>query len=172
MSRAMDNLIREATEHLEIWMGVLETQGTLDVCESPIERAFLAAFEMHCLLHKATPHIGMPSDEIIARSRETKCLEMFIVPQWKVGSYRADFLLGMAGAGTHRQTSIIVECDGHQWHEKTREQARRDKERERALNLEVAKVIRFTGSEIHNRPLACFEEALSALDSCLFAWIE
>lgn len=170
-NRAMDNLLDEATDLLSIHLGVLETHGDLDVCESPIERAFLAAYDMHHLLSRARAHIGLPTSEMAERCAASRHYETFMVPQWKVAGYRADFLLGYAGAGTDKQTSIIIECDGHEWHERTKEQAQRDKERDRVLQSHVAKVIRFTGSEVHAHPLQCFQEALSVLDASLFAWV-
>lgn len=41
-----------------------------------------------------------------------------------------------------------IEIDGHIWHEKTKEQVRRDKERERFLVSQGWKLLRFTGSEV------------------------
>ena len=46
---------------------------------------------------------------------------------------------------------IAVECDGHEFHEKTKQQAARDKARDRD---------RFTGSEIWKDPGACADEVL------------
>ena len=169
---ALSNLADEAKERLDIFIGVSATRSHMDLCESPIERTLLVAFEMHGLLWRYAPIIGLPTKEQIEESAASKNYPYFIAPQWEVAGYRADFLIGYAGAGRHSQTSIIVECDGHQWHEKTKEQAQRDKERDRVLNSHVAKVIRFTGSEIHRQPLTCVESALEVLETCLFAWIK
>lgn len=46
--------------------------------------------------------------------------------------------------------SLVVECDGHDFHEKTKEQAKRDKSRDRDLQAAGITVLRFTGSEIYN----------------------
>lgn len=48
----------------------------------------------------------------------------------------------------------------HEFHEKTREQARRDRARERALQATGIVVIRFTGSEIWRNPSKCAEEVI------------
>lgn len=170
-NRALDNLLEEGADLLSIHLGVFSTRGYFELCESPIEQAFMAAGDMCLLLNRGHLHIGLPTGEMDERSREAKAQELFIKPQWEVAGYRADFLLGYAGAGTHKQTSIIVECDGHQWHEKTKEQAQRDKERDRVLNEHAAKVIRFTGSEIHARPMHCFQSAMNVLDAAFFAWL-
>lgn len=170
MNKALDNLLAEAAEVLDVHLGFFSTRGYFEQCQSPIEQAFLAAGDMFLHLNMAHLHVGLPIDLMVERTKKTKTLELFMKPQWEVAGYRADFLLGYAGAGTHKQTSIIVECDGHEWHERTKEQAQHDKERDRVLNAHAAKVIRFTGSEIYARPMHCFEQALSVLDTALSAW--
>ena len=47
---------------------------------------------------------------------------------------------------------IAVELDGHDFHEKTKEQAQRDKEKDRWLQSQGWIVARFTGSEVWNDP--------------------
>jgi len=43
---------------------------------------------------------------------------------------------------------VIVECDGHEFHDRTSEQASRDRRRDRVLTALGAPVLRFTGSDI------------------------
>ena len=45
---------------------------------------------------------------------------------------------------------IAIYCDGHDYHERTKEQAKRDRFQDRKLQQEGWVVLRFTGSEIHN----------------------
>jgi len=74
------------------------------------------------------------------------------------GAYRADFAItNLEGA------KIVVECDGHDFHEKTREQAARDKKRDRELQIAGWKVLRFTGSEIHRGAENCARDVARAL---------
>jgi very-short-patch-repair endonuclease len=47
---------------------------------------------------------------------------------------------------------IAVECDGHDFHERTKEQAARDKRKDRDLQCLGWTVARFTGSEIYRSP--------------------
>jgi very-short-patch-repair endonuclease len=87
--------------------------------------------------------------------------------QCPVSNYRVDFLLGVVRAekGERRgEHWIAVECDGHDYHERTKEQARRDKSRDRSLMALGIKTMRFTGSEIWEDPTACALEALRVLD--------
>jgi len=65
-----------------------------------------------------------------------------IEPQKQVGKHRVDFLLSFM------DKQFVVECDGHDFHEKTKHQASRDKQRDRDLQRLDLKVFRFTGSEI------------------------
>jgi very-short-patch-repair endonuclease len=53
---------------------------------------------------------------------------------------------------------IAIECDGHNFHERTKEQAQHDKSRDRALVASGWRVLRFTGSEIWADPGRCAAE--------------
>jgi very-short-patch-repair endonuclease len=86
----------------------------------------------------------------------------FLQPQFEVGNYRVDFAFGMT-RDTAARKCIAIECDGHQWHEKTKEQAARDKARDRFLMIKGWPVLRFTGSEIHRDAAACAESVVDAL---------
>lgn len=77
--------------------------------------------------------------------------------QVPIGTYRVDFTLMSAGA------FIVVECDGHEFHEKTKEQVERDNKRDRYLQQEGWRVFRFSGSEIHNDADKCVDEVLNAV---------
>ena len=79
--------------------------------------------------------------------------------QWPIGKYRADFLVySDSGKGD----KIVIECDGHDFHEKTKEQAQRDKKRDRDMQIAGYKVYRFTGSEIHRTRGQCVVDCLEA----------
>lgn len=71
--------------------------------------------------------------------------------QVTVGSYRADFLIRYQ----HEGVAVwgVIECDGHDFHEKTKEQAQRDKARDRDMQAAGLLVLRYTGSEIWADPL-------------------
>lgn len=68
--------------------------------------------------------------------------------------YRVDFMLILGSRPTHRKC-FAIECDGHEWHEKTKRQVARDKLRDRRLVLDGIVPIRFSGSEIYRAPAAC-----------------
>lgn len=58
---------------------------------------------------------------------------------------------------------VVIECDGHDYHERTKEQARKDRGRDRAFQQAGWLVARFTGSEIYADAERCAREALNML---------
>jgi very-short-patch-repair endonuclease len=76
-------------------------------------------------------------------------------PQIDIGSYRVDFAL--------MEKKIAIEIDGHEYH-KTREQRTHDGQRERYLQLNGWRVIRFTGSEVYRNPTGCIDEVAKLID--------
>ena len=85
-----------------------------------------------------------------------------IVPQADVLGHRVDFIVVLTGVMKFRP--IIVECDGHDFHERTKEQAARDRSRDREFQSAGNLVMRFTGSEIWNDALACAEQIIDLID--------
>ena len=93
--------------------------------------------------------------------------EFMIQPQHiiKVGNkeYRVDFWIYCEVIYQAEETKLsvpdfIVELDSHIWHEKTPEQAEKDKQRERNLVSAGYKIIRFSGREIMKNVEKCVEE--------------
>ena len=72
--------------------------------------------------------------------------------QYKVDRYRVDFLC------KYMDREYIIECDGHNFHEKTKEQVIYDKKRERFLISTGRKVLRFSGTEILNESYKIVDE--------------
>lgn len=123
---------------------------------SEIERAFAAYFVL-CMRVGGVPHVfgrEMPAD-----GRRM----YFLSPQVEVGKYRVDFVLGWSGKPLLKDC-VVIECDGHDWHERTKEQAARDKARDRYLSRQAGRVIHFTGSEIYRNVETCWIEALKTLN--------
>ncbi|MDQ0062353.1 endonuclease domain-containing protein [Paenibacillus harenae] len=69
-----------------------------------------------------------------------------IMSQYPVGPYKADVVV------TGPDKKVAIECDGHEFHEKTKSQAARDKKRDREFQKEGYIILRYTGSEIVNDP--------------------
>jgi len=75
-------------------------------------------------------------------------------PQYELLGYRADF--------AWPESKIVIEADGHEYHERTKEQAARDRKRDRVMQRAGWMVLRFTGSEIHADAAACAREVWAA----------
>jgi len=48
---------------------------------------------------------------------------------------------------------LFVECDGHDFHERTKEQAEHDRSKDRAIQAAGIPILRFTGREIWRDPV-------------------
>ncbi|MCL2840309.1 MAG: endonuclease domain-containing protein [Defluviitaleaceae bacterium] len=67
----------------------------------------------------------------------------------------------------YQDIQVIVECDGHDFHQKTKEQVIRDNERQMALQLAGYDVIRFSGSQIYTNPLKCVKNVYDFIETKL-----
>lgn len=120
-------------------------------CPSPIEHLFLTAV---LLLAEEYGHMAIGSLE------KARTQMFWITLQEPILTYKADFVIGLTDFPDAQR--IVVECDGHDFHERTKEQAMRDRRRDREMQSAGFKVFRFTGSEIHRDAFACAHEALQA----------
>lgn len=106
--------------------------STADLCESPIEK--IVSLELY-RLYETFP-IG----------------ECKVHPQTIIGKYTVDFMVTYEVPRSNEEVRIIIECDGHEFHEKTKEQVARDKERDRFMILNGYTVLRYSGMEICEDP--------------------
>lgn len=128
---------------------------------TPIEEKFWGAAEGYVIppyLHpKPTQHI----DDLTRWFSEERALRFAIARQVEWGAYTADFVV--IGRRSGDPLHVVVECDGHDFHEKTKDQAKRDKKRDRYFAKQGAVVMRFTGSELWEDPHACVDEVMACL---------
>ena len=126
-----------------------EVEFLLSCCQSPIEQKFGVALF-------ATDPGTLCFTAVITKQDKFGQHGFYIHPQMPVRQYRADFgVILHSHYGTYR---VVAECDGHQWHEKDKEQAARDKARDRAFLEEGWPTMRFTGSEIHKDAMSCADQ--------------
>lgn len=134
--------------------------------ESPIEHLMLAAFAIReaaglirCGLRNPDFFVfrgpDRPYDDMTDRSETVA-----VFPQAVIGDYRVDFVIQCWDWKDKRWTHVVVECDGHEFHERTKEQAEKDKSRDRVLTAGGYKILRFTGREVWRDALGCVEQAL------------
>lgn len=86
--------------------------------------------------------------------------EVCIEANAAAAQYRCDFLLSIAGGDEFR---LAIECDGHDFHDRTKQQAAYDRSRDRELFALGVFTIRFTGSEIHHSAERCVSDVLRCL---------
>jgi len=113
----------------------------LQASQSPIERKLVMGLAQTVLCHT--------------------CEEHEIHAQYKIGSYRADVAIISHG---HK---IVIEADGHEFHERTKEQAQHDKQRDREMQTLGWRVMRFTGSEVWKDPVGCAVQVLNLLHALM-----
>jgi very-short-patch-repair endonuclease len=121
-----------------------------DRVESNIELMLLLSFDL----------IGMLSGDskgkplfYISPSAEPDIADwhgfVVVTPQYKWNGYRIDFRIDTKAL----DHPIFVECDGHDFHERTKEQAERDRSKDRRIQEAGIPILRFTGREIFRNPL-------------------
>jgi Protein of unknown function (DUF559) len=160
-----------------------EWMAALALCDSPIEQLFLAQLLPYFVPWGsgaepdgrvlASAVSSLTASDVPSCPDETSLLERFgdhlflrgrsailaVQVPVLVGErlYRPDFqLLGTS-------SKIAIELDGHDFHERTKEQARRDRSRDRLFVGDGWKVLRFTGSEVFASPEQCCAQALGIL---------
>lgn len=133
--------------------------------ESPIEAIFKVWWEALAIEH-------------YFRIRELDLNAQFQAEPRKGVLYRVDFavipndvemwlegdVLGV------RYQHVGLELDGHDFHEKTKEQVTHRNQRDRDLQADGWKMLHFSGSEIYRNPLAVVQEAAKAGTDALNAF--
>ena len=118
-------------------------------CESELERIFLILFAIvHRDFTNFTYAGEAPPDGELSGRRFLANFEQ----QVKLAGYRCDFLLTITALSTGRVLRIAIECDGHSFHDRTPEQASRDRRRDRALIAEGVPTLRYTYSDLARDP--------------------
>lgn len=123
--------------------------------ESPIELALGLSIAGILRIGRAKTLIIFDSE--IEAYRELFPTGILLVPQYPFQKYRIDWAI------LDPDCTIFVECDGHNFHERTKEQAARDRQKDRAIQRSGIPVFRFTGSEIYADPTNCAYQTIELL---------
>lgn len=133
------------------------------VCESPLEEAFWAAWDVRRILSNwGTSYFDTydlklsPQQEVTANDRR----------------YRLDFQLTFHPRLENEFHDIARQCfpliaielDGHEFHERTKAQVAERNQRDRDLMSVGWKVFHFSGSEFHRDPQGCVEAIWEYVD--------
>lgn len=136
-------------------------------CESPIEQQLFVQWVECFGVEALYPGLSLADWETegLAARWERANLELLLIPQHTLTlqqrSMRIDFLVEVNGTITSwppHPKHIAVELDGHDFHERTPDQALRDRSKDRLLVQHGYTVLRFTGREIFHSPLTAITE--------------
>ena len=147
-------LVDEVSMHLTALSSEAEMilEESLIDCESPIEQLLSLALEELNIknIYKFNPFIDVVE---IEKQKEIQCENK---------KYRVDFLIPVIYKNQENKC-FVIECDGHEFHQKTKEQVERDNTRMRNLQKAGYEVVRFSGTEIWHRPYKCANEVLNII---------
>lgn len=110
-----------------------------DKCESPIER----------LMYKGLASLNLDIIDVYNPNIKSFGTAQQVKIRCGNKEYRVDFMIEVRYTKSKSLKTFIVECDGHDFHHKTKEQVTRDNKRDRDLQENGYIVLRFSGSEIH-----------------------
>ena len=81
-----------------------------------------------------------------------------------IGNYKPDFMFEVTDESG---PNLAIEIDGYDYHDKTKEQAAKDKQRDRLFIRNGFIPVRFAGTEVYRSPIDCVREALQIIVSLL-----
>jgi hypothetical protein len=180
MNGGFDALADQVADHIRAevgsWFAFFETREEMGA--TPIERLLLASVLMAQKFH---PECAESLRSCTQAEHDTLMREGAVphqilwTSQYQLPDWRVDFLFSVHSYWPRYPIppkpegwrSLIVECDGHDFHERTKEQAARDRARDRWAVDNDYEIFRFTGSEIWRRPWEC---GLQVLRWCEKGW--
>lgn len=128
------------------------TEELEPLCDSPIEVMLGAAILVGLnLQHGFRPDVFV---ELTTNDDQlpSHASAISLIPQYRWSKYKIDFAILF-----HQMPdrTVFIECDGHDFHERTKDQAAHDRSRDRAIQEAGIPILRFTGSEINRSPGHC-----------------
>lgn len=122
-----------------------------DTIKSPIEQIFITAFDIYILLNNKENIYLIEQEE-----EKYKNKKYYIDFVFKADDYLSNLVL--RDKIKNHKYKLAIECDGYEFHQKTKEQVEKDNEREFDLKMLGYDVLRFSGTQIYNNPLKCAED--------------
>jgi len=132
-----------------------------EFCESPIEIIFDFAYE------------------VMMFDRIDEVPQLYIEHQFPIytekHTYRADFYFDTEYEFKYHYMyendfKLIIECDGHNFHEKTKEQVKHNNERDYDLKNAGFDVLHFSGHQIYTEPFKCANKTIDYILSKIGKW--
>jgi very-short-patch-repair endonuclease len=136
-------------EKIVDWV-LISSMFCYDECKSPIEEIFNVAYDL-----KVGSEFYFPRIEALQLKNQAKIVA-------NGNTYYADFLFDTSDCFTYEHDfKLVIECDGHEFHEKTKEQVERGNKRDLDLKKEGYDILHFSGSQIYKDPIGCAEEVIN-----------
>lgn len=174
-----DQIIEQLASELAAQAAIIERVSNYG--DTPIERLLLGSMvlSLKYLEQEWFKRVLVSSDETMAKRKAgLKAQNMnlflgentiFVQKQTDVAGWRSDFVFNVYASWDREPDAgrkpgwdrLIVECDGHDFHERTKEQAARDRERDRDAQIAGMEIYRFTGSELWRNPLGCAGQVIA-----------
>lgn len=130
--------------------------------KSPIEQMFYCAFLI--VAEHQYEEINQEPYWDIKKKDWVLLPGVYISEQVKIGKFRADFVASQRAHDKSRESlPVVVELDGHQFHDRNKEQRSYEKARDRFFTRQGYRVVHFTGSDIVKDPYAAAWEVLGML---------
>lgn len=126
---------------------------------SPIEEIFYVAMHVMCAANYTEINPDPIFNESTGEWRPGYGVGMY--SQFKIGKYRVDFLIESTDGPQPNQ--VVIELDGHAFHDKDKNQRAYEKARDRFLVANGYRVLHFTGSEVVADPYKVAYEALDII---------
>lgn len=135
---------------------------------SPIEQIFYVALRTfaHALYEEIDPEsIEIGGQLLLGHG-------IHIVPQFKVGNYRVDFLVERTWIyrQEQHQCTVLVELDGHEFHDRDKRQRAYEKARDRFIQRAGYRILHYTGSEVVGDPYRVAHEVLNTIEAASGAY--
>lgn len=130
--------------YLTVCDNKLKLEMSLIDCESPIEQ----------LLSIQLSSIGLERINLYNPFINVIQIEKQKIIECGGNKYRVDFLIPVWYRNQGGKM-FVIECDGYEFHQKTKEQVENDNIRQRNLQKEGYEVIRFSGTEIYHNSYNC-----------------
>jgi hypothetical protein len=123
----------------------------LDECESPIEIMLGMSIEIYLELHSL--RFAITSQEEVKINGH---------------KYRPDFRISYIDK-LQKERFLYVDCDGHDFHERTKQQVAYQNNRDFDMKFENIELLHFSGFQIHNDDIQCakkvYEYIINRIDS-------
>jgi very-short-patch-repair endonuclease len=140
------------------WADDITVEAVESGISSPIEQMFYVACSALCAGHL----VELNPDPEYSNGEAKPGWGIYIHPQVKIGKFKADFVLSQHGIGPEEFLSkVVVELDGHDFHDRNKYQRSYEKSRDRFFIKNGYRVIHYTGSDVVADP---FKVAFEALD--------